>query len=153
VLYVAGFVQLRSDAKGRRSYRRRLADGKTSMEAMRCLRRRLSDVVYRQLVRDARAKTLRNAGPRGLGGACFIQRGRPHPGHRPFGSATSRTRPNDATPGHHNREDIGSGNWRPTTAARRRCQRTAPHRTNDVDTDKRRRIAVSRADQPLTTAS
>ncbi len=29
---------------------RKKADGKTSMEAMRCLKRRLSDVVYRQLL-------------------------------------------------------------------------------------------------------
>ena len=30
------------------------AQGKTSREALRCLKRRLADVVYRQLVRDAR---------------------------------------------------------------------------------------------------
>ena len=62
VLYMAGIVQLRNDTKGRRYYRRRLADGKTAMEAMRCLRRQLSDVVYRQLTADAAAK---NAGPGG----------------------------------------------------------------------------------------
>jgi transposase len=65
VLYMAGIVQLRNDTAGRRYYRRRLADGKTPMEAMRCLRRRLSDVVYRQLVRDAFCK----AGPGGHSGA------------------------------------------------------------------------------------
>jgi transposase len=65
VLYMAGLVQLRNDTPGRRYYRRRLADGKTPMEAMRCLRRRLSDVVYRQLVQDA----LREAGPGGHSGA------------------------------------------------------------------------------------
>ena len=53
VLYMAGIVQLRNDTPGRAYYRRRVADGKTSMEAMRCLRRRLSDVVYRQLAADA----------------------------------------------------------------------------------------------------
>jgi transposase len=36
VLYMAGIVQLRNDTKGRRYYRRRLAGGKTPMEAMRC---------------------------------------------------------------------------------------------------------------------
>jgi hypothetical protein len=39
-------VQLRHDTEGRVHYRRTLADGKTSREAMRCLERRLSDVVY-----------------------------------------------------------------------------------------------------------
>jgi len=69
VLYMAGFVQLRNDTPGRRYYRRRLADGKTPMEALRCLRRRLSDVVYRQLVQDAAARALREAGPGGHSGA------------------------------------------------------------------------------------
>ena len=69
VLYLAGFVQLRNDTPGRRYYRRRLADGKTPMEALRCLRRRLSDVVYRQLVHDAAARALREAGPGGHSGA------------------------------------------------------------------------------------
>ncbi len=68
VLYMAGIVQLRNDTKGRRYYRRRLADGKTPMEAMRCLRRQLSDVVYRQLAADAATK---NAGPGGHSGAAL----------------------------------------------------------------------------------
>jgi transposase len=55
VLYMAGIVQLRNDTPGRAYYRRRVAEGKTPMEAMRCLRRRLSDVVYRQLAADAQA--------------------------------------------------------------------------------------------------
>lgn len=53
VLHVMAIVQLRHDTPGRAYYRRRLTDGKTSMEAMRCLKRRLSDVVYRRMVRDA----------------------------------------------------------------------------------------------------
>jgi transposase len=67
VLYMAGIVQLRHDTPGRAYYRRRVAEGKTPMEAMRCLRRRLSDVVYRQLAADARA--LWQTGPGGHSGA------------------------------------------------------------------------------------
>ena len=48
-------VQLRHDTKGRAYYRRRLAAGKTPMEAMRCLKRRLSDIVYKRMIRDANA--------------------------------------------------------------------------------------------------
>jgi hypothetical protein len=48
-------VQLRNDTEGRACYRRKLAAGKTSMEAIRCLKRRLSDQVYRQMINDARA--------------------------------------------------------------------------------------------------
>ena len=68
VLYIAGIVQLRNDTAGRAYYRRKLAAGKTSMEAMRCLRRRLSDAVYRQLVADARGQERREPGraPRGV---------------------------------------------------------------------------------------
>jgi transposase len=68
VLYMAGIVQLRHDTPGRAYYRRRVAEGKTSMEAMRCLRRRLSDVVYRQLAADA----YKEAGPGGHSGATLL---------------------------------------------------------------------------------
>ncbi|WP_410644363.1 IS110 family transposase [Amycolatopsis sp. lyj-346] len=66
VLHVMAIVQLRHDTPGRVYYRRRLAEGKTSMEAMRCLRRRLSDVVYRRMARDAERAA---AGPGGHSGA------------------------------------------------------------------------------------
>jgi transposase len=71
VLYMAGIVQLRNDTPGRAYYRRKLTAEKTAMEAMRCLRRRLSDVVYRQLAADAaaRAPAPRQAGPGGHSGA------------------------------------------------------------------------------------
>ena len=55
VLYIAAIVQIRHDTPGRAYYRRKIAEGKTPLEALRCLRRRLSDVVYRQLVTDAAA--------------------------------------------------------------------------------------------------
>jgi transposase len=69
VLYMAGIVQLRNDTPGRAYYRRRVAEGKTPMEAMRCLRRRLSDVVYRQLAADAQPQ---QAGPGGHSGATLL---------------------------------------------------------------------------------
>ena len=68
VLYMASIVQLRNNTPGRAYYRRRVAEGKTSMEAMRCLRRRLSDVVCRQLAADARTQ---RAGPGGHPGAAL----------------------------------------------------------------------------------
>jgi transposase len=56
VLYMAAFVQIRHDTTGRAYYRRKLDAGKTPMEAMRCLKRRLSDAVYRQLLADSRTR-------------------------------------------------------------------------------------------------
>jgi len=67
VLHVAAIVQLRNDTEGRAYYRRKLAAGKTPLEALRCLKRRLSDVVYRQLVADA--DTAEETGPGGHCGA------------------------------------------------------------------------------------
>jgi transposase len=49
VLHIMAVVQLRNDTEGRRYYRRKLAQGKTPLEAMRALKRRLSDVIYRQM--------------------------------------------------------------------------------------------------------
>ena len=83
-------VQLRHDTEGRAYYRRKLADGKTPMEAMRALKRRLSDVVYRQMVHDAKRR--RDGPGRTRGGDSAIQRGRPEPQGRHFGQVTSRTR-------------------------------------------------------------
>ena len=59
---VAGTVQLRNATLGRAYFDRRKAAGKTSMEAMRSLKRRLSDIVYRQMINDAIAATATGPG-------------------------------------------------------------------------------------------
>jgi len=53
MIHIAAVTQIRLDAEGRTYYRRRLAAGKTRLEALRCLKRRISDALYRQLVSDA----------------------------------------------------------------------------------------------------
>ncbi|WP_024288950.1 IS110 family transposase [Cellulomonas sp. KRMCY2] len=72
VLHIAATVQMRHhDTAGRVYYDRKRAAGKRPLEAMRCLKRRLSDVVYRQLVTDAVGvqMTKIEAGPGGHSGA------------------------------------------------------------------------------------
>jgi transposase len=71
VLHIAAIVQIRHDTEGRAYYRRKLAESKTPLEALRCLKRRLSDAVYRQLVTDAHAdpQAVDGAGPGGHSGA------------------------------------------------------------------------------------
>ena len=54
VLHMAAIAQIRLDTEGRTYYRRKLGEAKTRKEARRCLKRRLSDMVYRQLVADAK---------------------------------------------------------------------------------------------------
>src|SRR5215210_2579358 len=58
VIYIAAVVQIRNDTEGREYYLRKRAEGKKSLEALRCLKRRISDVIYRQLVADALVDTL-----------------------------------------------------------------------------------------------
>jgi transposase len=71
VVHIAAIVQLRHDTESRVYYRRKLAAGKTPLEALRCLKRRISDVIYRRIVADARAADGRaaDAGPGGHCGA------------------------------------------------------------------------------------
>ena len=54
VLHMAAIAQIRLPSEGRTYYRRKLNEAKTRKEARRCLKRRLSDMVYRQLVADAK---------------------------------------------------------------------------------------------------
>ena len=104
MIHIAAVTQIRLDTEGRAYYRRKRAAGKKPMEAMRCLKRRISDAIYRQLVADAQRAA--ECGPgRALRGVSRIQRGRPAPAHRHFGSATSRTRTPDATPHHDDPEE------------------------------------------------
>jgi transposase len=52
VLHTMATVQLRNPTEGRAYFDRKKAAGKTSMEAMRCLKRRLSDIVFRRMAED-----------------------------------------------------------------------------------------------------
>jgi transposase len=71
VIHIAAISQIRLDSDGRAYYRRKRADGKRPLEAIRCLKRRISDAIYRQLVADATAAPAKdtNAGPGGHCGA------------------------------------------------------------------------------------
>ena len=70
VLHIMATVQLRNQTEGRTYFDRRKADGKTSMEAMRALKRRLSNIVYRIMIDDAITATVTRSrtGPGGQTG-------------------------------------------------------------------------------------
>ena len=74
MIHIAAVTQLRLDTDGRAYYRRKRAEGKKPLEAMRCLKRRISDALYRQLVADAAAAQVEGvkAGPGGHRGASHI---------------------------------------------------------------------------------
>jgi transposase len=46
--------QARSDARGGAYYRKKMAEGKSRKEALRCLKRRISDAVFKSLMADSR---------------------------------------------------------------------------------------------------
>jgi len=52
-LHIMAVVQLRNPTEGRAYFDRKVAAGKTPMEAMRALKRRLSDIVYHQMLAAA----------------------------------------------------------------------------------------------------
>jgi transposase len=58
MIHIAAVTQIRLNTEGRAYFRRKRLDGKKPMEAMRCLKRRISDAIYRQLVADAQRVAL-----------------------------------------------------------------------------------------------
>ena len=86
-LHIMAVVQLRNPTEGRAYYDTKKATGKTSRQAMRALKRRLSNIVYRCMVDDA----LRGAGtdPGGQRGSDSDSSATgSQPQHRLFGQAT-----------------------------------------------------------------
>jgi transposase len=52
-LHMVAVCQARSDARGGAYYRKKIAEGKSRKEALRCLKRRISDAVFASLVADS----------------------------------------------------------------------------------------------------
>jgi transposase len=52
-LHMVAVCQARSDARGGTYYRKKIAEGKSRKEALRCLKRRISDAVFASLVADS----------------------------------------------------------------------------------------------------
>jgi transposase len=87
-IHMAALTQLRNPGPGRDYYLPKLAEKKKPKAALRCLKRQISDAIYRQILADARAM---EGGPgRALGGDYEDQRGQPNPDGRLFDQATAR---------------------------------------------------------------
>lgn len=86
-LHIMAVVQLRHRTEGRAYFDAKKATGKTSMEAMRALKRRLSNVVYTQMLADQQRREA--AGPGGQQGHDSDSSATgSQPQHRHFGQAT-----------------------------------------------------------------
>jgi transposase len=94
-LHIAALTQVRMrDSLGRAYYDRKIAEGKTRNEAMRCLKRRLADHVWRIMIADER-RTVRAAGPGGQPGATLTSSAA---GSTPTTSSSDKSLPRPATP-------------------------------------------------------
>ncbi len=131
-VHMAAITQIRhKHSDGRAYYERKIAEGKTHKEALRCLKRRISDAIYAALVADARqaATTTCPESPGGQpGNLSESWAAGSHPEHRLFGQAT---------PGPHTTLRPASGGMRPPAhrpAVQMRgadaggSSRTTPHR-------------------------
>jgi transposase len=56
-LHMVAVCQARSDVRGGAYYRKKMAEGKSRKEALRCLKRRISDAVFKSLMADSQAPT------------------------------------------------------------------------------------------------
>jgi transposase len=63
-IHMVAITRVRNDTSGQAYYLRKQAEGKTQKEALRALKRKISDAIYRQLVEDARLEV----GPGGQAG-------------------------------------------------------------------------------------
>jgi transposase len=87
MIHIAAISQLRLDTDGRVYYRRKRAEGKKPLEAIRCLKRRISDAIYRQLVHDAQQAAAHDVDT-GPGGHCgATQESSAADSHPPIGTS------------------------------------------------------------------
>jgi transposase len=92
VLHIMAVVQLRNPTEGRAYYDRKKASGKTSMEAMRCVKRRLSDLIYKTMLDDLVAA--QKTGPGGQRGNDSVSSAT---GSQPSAGSSDKSLPGPAT--------------------------------------------------------
>jgi transposase len=95
-IHMAAVTQIRNPgSEGRTYFEKKLAEGKTRKEALRALKRQISDAIFACLQADARRATAQVKGPGGQPGNHSASRAAgSHPEHQRFGQATPG-------PGHH----------------------------------------------------
>src|SRR5262245_4825288 len=89
-IHMAAVTQIRQrHSTGRADFDKKLAEGKTRKEALRALKRRISDAIFACLRADARQAAAHTNGPGGQrGNDSVASAAGSHPRHRLFGQAT-----------------------------------------------------------------
>jgi transposase len=102
-IHMAAITPIRNrHSEGRAYYDKKLAEGKTPREALRALKRQVSNAIFACLQADARRAAARAKGPGGqLGNGSVASAAGLHPRRRLFGQATPG-------PGHHTTTAAGS---------------------------------------------
>lgn len=77
-IYIAALVQISFDPAGKAYYERKRAAGKTKKEAIRCLKRRLCDVIYKSMVQDHQRREAGLAGHQGTTSQSGVVDSNPH---------------------------------------------------------------------------
>jgi transposase len=120
-LHIAAITQARYPGPGRNLYRRKLAEGKTKKEALRPLKRRISDSVYRKLLADTAGRGAVGTGPGGQMGAALSSSAADR---SPVVSTSDRPQPGPVSP-----DDTPAPDQPPKrSSARSRRPRNAPTR-------------------------
>jgi len=97
-IHMAAVTQVRQPhSEGRAYYDKKLAEGKTRKEALRALKRQVSDAVFACLQADARRARARDPGGQQGNGSAASAAGS-HPKNRLFGQATPGPSPHPTTP-------------------------------------------------------
>jgi transposase len=91
-IHMAAVTQIRcQNTKGRACYDKKIAEGKTSNEALRALKRQVSDAIYRRMKADARRAAVGIGPGRAPGNGSVAKRGRLAPRRPALRPGHSRT--------------------------------------------------------------
>jgi len=122
-IHMAAVTQVRQPhSEGRAYFDKKRAEGKTRKEALRSLKRQVSDAVFARLRADARRAAGRAGGPGGQQGNDSVSSAAGlHPRHRLFGQATPGFRHHTTTAA----GDPARGSWPRQSAARGRARHSS----------------------------
>jgi transposase len=97
-IHMVAITQIRyRHSEGRAYHDKKLAEGKTSKEALRCLKRQISDAIFACLQADARRAAAKSPGGQ-PGNHSASRAAGSHPAHRLFGQATPGPATHPTTP-------------------------------------------------------
>ena len=132
-IHMAAVTQIRNPgSEGRAYFEKKLAEGKTRKEALRALKRQVSDAIFACLQADARRADTQVKGPGGQPGNHSVSRAAgSHPERQRFGQATPGPGPHPTTPAGIPGRAGDSSIAAPSPPAKQQVQVERPQRSED----------------------